>query len=87
MARTSLRRANGRGARGYDVGALSGSDEGLGLYRAEGWEVWRGPLAVLTPGGLVPTPEEAGGVLVYAPAGELDLSQSLTCDFRSGDVW
>ncbi|WP_240319516.1 GNAT family N-acetyltransferase [Deinococcus wulumuqiensis] len=87
IGRAILRRVNRQVARGYDFGALSASDEGLGLYRAEGWEVWRGPLAVLTPGGLVPTPEEAGGVLVYAPAGELDLSQSLTCDFRSGDVW
>lgn len=82
-----LRRVNRQVARGYDFGALSASDEGFGLYRAGGWEVWRGPLAVLTPGGVVPTPEEAGGVLVYAPAGGLDLDLPLTCDFRSGDVW
>lgn len=87
IGRAILRRVNLQVARGYDLGALSSSDEGLGLYRAGGWAVWRGPLGVMTPGGIVPTPEEAGGVLVYAPAGDLSLTLPLTCDFRSGDVW
>lgn len=82
-----LRRVNLQVRRGYGFGALSASDEGLGLYRAGGWEVWRGPLGVMTPGGRVATPEEEGGVLVYAPAGHPDLTLPLTCDFRSGDVW
>ncbi|MDL2344457.1 GNAT family N-acetyltransferase [Deinococcus sp. MIMF12] len=87
IGRAMLRRVNLQVTRAYDLGALSASDEGLGLYRAGGWAVWRGPLGVMTPGGVVPTPEEAGGVLVYAPAGELHPHLPLTCDFRSGDVW
>ncbi|WP_104992197.1 GNAT family N-acetyltransferase [Deinococcus sp. NW-56] len=87
IGRAILRRVNLQVARGYDLGALSSSDEGLALYRAGGWAVWRGPLGVMTPGGIVPTPEEAGGVLVYAPAGNLNLTLPLTCDFRGGDVW
>lgn len=87
IGRAILRRVNLQVARAYDFGALSASDEGLGLYRAEGWAVWPGPLGVMTPGGTVPTPEEAGGILVYAPAGDLDLTLPLTCDLRSGDVW
>ncbi|MBB5235075.1 hypothetical protein HNQ09_002523 [Deinococcus budaensis] len=88
IGRAILRRVNLQVARGHDFGALAASEEGLALHRAAGWDVRRGPLGVRTPGGIVPTPEEAGGVLVYAPAGDLDFQLPLTCaaTFAGGRV-
>ena len=66
-----------RGA--YDLGALSATADGAGLYLARGWQPWRGPTSALTPAGTVPTPEDDGSVFVLPvsavldPAGELDL--------------
>jgi aminoglycoside 2'-N-acetyltransferase I len=70
----------------YDVVALSSSRAGRPLYAARGWTPWRGPTSVLTPSGVVPTPDDDGGVLV-APGTTLDLDAPLTCDWRPGDVW
>jgi aminoglycoside 2'-N-acetyltransferase I len=74
-----------RGA--YDLGALGASDDGLQLYTALGWQLWRGRLSALTPDGIRPTPEEQGGVFVLDAAGALDLDGELTCDWRDGAVW
>ncbi len=92
------RRGHGHGARimdalepvvrrAYDLGALGSTDEGLGFYAARGWQTWRGPLAALTPDGLRPTPEEAGGILVLPCGRPLVLDGGLVCDWREGDVW
>jgi aminoglycoside 2'-N-acetyltransferase I len=71
--------------RAYDLGALGSSDDGLPFYLARGWRAWDGPLRVLTPDGVVDTPEEQGWILVFGTA----LSGgALTCgDWRNGDVW
>ncbi|WP_020421974.1 GNAT family N-acetyltransferase [Amycolatopsis sp. ATCC 39116] len=69
----------------YEVGALSASDEAIPFYRSRGWTCWRGPLSALTPSGITPTPEEAGGVFVLGTS--LDPDGELTCDWRDGDVW
>ena len=74
-----------RGA--YDLGALSASDDGAALYTARGWQRWRGPTSVLTPSGTVRTPDDDGAVLVLPGAVPLDLDETLTCDWRDGDVW
>lgn len=74
-----------RGA--YDLGALASSDEALGFYAARGWQPWTGPLAALTPDGTRPTPEEEGGVFVLPVGAPIDLSGTLMCDWRDGDVW
>ncbi|GGO35628.1 aminoglycoside 2'-N-acetyltransferase [Deinococcus humi] len=87
IGRAIMERINHQVAWGYDFGALSTSAAGLGLYRSCAWEVWQGPLSVMTSLGLRATPEEEDGVLVYAPAGGVDLHLSLTCEFRRGDVW
>lgn len=71
----------------YDLGALSASAAGAPLYAACGWQVWTGPLAALTPDGVVATDDEAGGVYVLELAVPLDFRASLTCDWREGDVW
>ena len=76
-----------RGA--YDLGALGASDDAARLYAARGWRLLGGRLSALTPTGVVPTPEEEGGVYVLPVDGgaSLDLSGELTCDWRDGDVW
>jgi aminoglycoside 2'-N-acetyltransferase I len=71
--------------RAYDVGALGATDEATALYAKHGWRAWEGPLSALTPSGLVPTPEEAGSILVLTDA--LDLTRPLACDWREGELW
>ena len=70
----------------YDVLALSASAAGVALYEARGWRAWRGPTAVLSPTGPLPTPDDDGSVHVLT-AEPLDLDAPLTCDWRDGDVW
>ena len=73
---------------GYELGALSASEDGRGLYAARGWVPWTGPLAALTLDGVVPTPDEAVFVLPTpgTPAG-LDTTARLVCDRRRGEPW
>jgi aminoglycoside 2'-N-acetyltransferase I len=70
----------------YDLLALSSSSEGVPLYLARGWQRWRGRSSVLSPGGLVPTPDEDGSLYVLGDPG-LDLDGEIACDWRDGDVW
>ncbi|GGO83912.1 aminoglycoside N-acetyltransferase AAC(2')-Ie [Wenjunlia tyrosinilytica] len=74
-----------RGA--YDLGALGASDEAADFYASRGWRRWQGPTFALTPGGVIRTADEDGGIYVFAPAVPMDLSGELTCDWRDGDVW
>ncbi|MBR8639487.1 aminoglycoside 2'-N-acetyltransferase [Streptomyces tuirus] len=46
--------------RGYDVGALSASDDGALLYTARGWQAWPGRIRAVGPDGIVHLPEEVG---------------------------
>lgn len=73
--------------RAYDLGALGASDDAARLYAARGWVAWRGPLAALTPAGVVETPDEGGAVYVFPVTPGLDLDARLICDWRDGDVW
>ena len=74
--------------RAFDFGALSASDAAVPLYAGRGWVLWRGPLSALTPDGVVPTPDEAGGVYVWNVRDQgLDVASGLTCDWRAGDLW
>ena len=70
----------------YDFAALSASDQAVPLYRGRGWLAWRGPLAVLGPGGITPLPGE-DGVHVLPFDAPLDLDGELCCDWRVGDAW
>ena len=76
-----------RGA--YQIGALSVSDLGRPLYAGRGWIPWQGPTAVLSPEGVVRTPDDDGNIYVLPvdlPAGvELDTGAELVCDWRDGD--
>ena len=76
---------------GYHLGALSASERARALYAARGWLAWRGPTAVLAPGGMTRTPDADGSLFVLPaalPAAvTLDPAAAITCDWRDGDVW
>lgn len=71
----------------YDVLALSASRQGVPLYVARGWQLWRGPSHVLTADGPTPTPDDDGAIYVLPGSVPLDLDAPLVCDWREGDVW
>jgi aminoglycoside 2'-N-acetyltransferase I len=89
LATLVMREANQVVAEGYQLGALGDGSGVPGFYQRLGWQVWQGPTWVAGPRGRVRTAEEDGGVLVLrTPAtGDLDLTASLVCDWRPGDVW
>ncbi len=74
-----------RGA--YQLGALTASEAGRPLYASRGWLPWRGETFVLSPSGLVRTPNDDGSVFVFPLGSELDTAATITCDWRDGDVW
>ncbi|HWT23780.1 MAG TPA: GNAT family N-acetyltransferase [Solirubrobacteraceae bacterium] len=71
----------------YELGALAAAEPAANLYAGRGWRRWEGPTCALTPGGIVRTAEEDGTIHVLPAGVALDLSGSLTCDWRDGDVW
>lgn len=92
------RRRGGLGARvmdaaervvrgGYELGALSATEEAVDFYSARHWQRWRGRTSVLAPAGPTPTPDDDGGVFVLPVSAPLDLNGDLACDWRDGDVW
>lgn len=72
---------------GYRLGALGATERAAPLYRRRGWLEWRGPLAAVTPGGVVDTPDEVGGVHVLPVDAPLDQAEPLICDWRDGELW
>jgi GNAT superfamily N-acetyltransferase len=70
---------------GYDLGALSPSD--AAFYARLGWEAWRGPVAVATDAGVVPTPDEEVMILRLPATPPLDTAGTLVAPWRAGDVW
>jgi aminoglycoside 2'-N-acetyltransferase I len=74
-----------RGA--YDLGALGATDAAAEFYAARGWRQWKGPTSALTPAGIARTEAEDGAIYVLPGTVALDLSGTLTCDWRDGDVW
>jgi aminoglycoside 2'-N-acetyltransferase I len=59
------------------------------FYERLGWQPWRGEAFVRTPSGPLRTPDEEGYLLVLATPStpELDLSATISCEWRPGDVW
>lgn len=87
---TAVMRAVGRVIRdGYELGALADGTRIPGFYQRLGWETWQGPTFVAGPRGRERTAEDDGSVLVLrTPAtGALEVTGSITCDWRPGDVW
>jgi aminoglycoside 2'-N-acetyltransferase I len=72
----------------YDIGALGASDDAVPFYEHRGWVRWQGPTSVMSPDGIVRTPDEDGAIFVLLhPDLRFDTTRELTCDYRSGDVW
>ena len=71
----------------FELGALSTGSPGF--YARLGWVPWLGSTAVRTEGGLVPTPEDDGGIMILATPSTppLDRHATITCEWRPGDVW
>lgn len=71
----------------FELGALgTGSHR---FYERLGWLTWRGPSYVRTRSGRRRTPDEDGYILVLTTPSSppLDLSASISCEWRPGDVW
>jgi aminoglycoside 2'-N-acetyltransferase I len=71
----------------FQLGALGTGSHGF--YRRLGWETWAGPTFVRAPDGLRRTPDEDGYILILRTSStpQLDMTASLACDWREGDVW
>lgn len=71
----------------FELGAL---DTGLiPFYEPLGWVRWEGPTFVRTERGPVRTADNDGSVMIRPTlrTPKLDLTGSITCDWRPGDVW
>lgn len=72
---------------GYEIGALSSSEQAQDFYAARGWRVWNGTASAITPQGLLRTEDEDGGIYVLAGLAEAPVAGDLACDWRDGDLW
>jgi aminoglycoside 2'-N-acetyltransferase I len=80
-----------------EVGRIIGDEYELGMlgtgvqpfYERLGWRIWRGPSAVRTASGEVPSPDEDGYLMVLRTPSTplLDPAARITCDDRAGDAW
>jgi aminoglycoside 2'-N-acetyltransferase I len=71
--------------RGFELGGLSPAYPGL--YARLGWELWRGPLFIRAPDGLLPTPGEEVMILRLPKTPALDLDAPLSAEWREGELW
>ncbi len=74
----------------FELGALSTARPAF--YERLGWQSWLGPSLVRTTDGPVSTLDDDGALMVLTTPGTpvdpaLDRSASISCDWRSGDVW
>lgn len=71
----------------YELGALGTGSHAF--YERLGWQTWRGPSYVRTSKGLQRTADEDGYILVLGTPSSplLDLTTSISCEWRPGDVW
>jgi aminoglycoside 2'-N-acetyltransferase I len=70
----------------YDLGGLSPSE--TTLYTRLGWEFWRGPLAIRTDQGLLPTPTDRVMILrLPGTPPSLNLDTTLSAEWREGELW
>jgi aminoglycoside 2'-N-acetyltransferase I len=73
--------------RQFALGALG--TESHGFYARLGWERWAGPTYVRRDGELVRTEEDDDGLMVlrFGTSASIELTGSLSCEDRPGDVW
>lgn len=71
----------------FDIACLQTGRSGF--YARLGWETWRGSLAGRGEAGLIPTPQDCGGVMILrlprTPA--LDLDGLLTIEQQPARIW
>jgi len=85
---TALMRAvNVHVAERYELGALGTGSQPF--YERTGWRIWQGPTGVRVDGGVRPTPDEDGYILVLPTptSPPFRLTDPISCDWRPGDVW
>ncbi len=83
---TAIMRRLAEEIRDFDLGGLSASRHDF--YARLGWQLWRGPLFIRTPEGLVPTPNEHDVMVLFLPnTPALDLDTPLSAEWREGELW
>ena len=81
-----MRRLAREAADPWEIACLE--TERASFYERLGWEVWRGPLAGRSDGGLVPTPEQTGIMILRLPrTPALDLDGILTIECQPARIW
>lgn len=71
---------------GFDLGALSPFS--VEYYVRLGWEQWRGPLFIRTAQGSVASPaDEEVMILRLEKTPPLDVFESLSAEWREGELW
>lgn len=82
-----MRRINRLLQEEYELGALSTGRHAF--YEQLGWQRWRGPTFVRQGDHLIRTAHEDDGIMVlrYGPSADVIVTQSISCDSRSGDDW
>ncbi|HJP89502.1 MAG TPA: GNAT family N-acetyltransferase [Candidatus Limnocylindrales bacterium] len=82
-----MRAVNELVQREFEVGALGTGTQPF--YEQVGWQIWRGPTAVRVDGREQPTPDEDGYILVLRTptSPPFELTEPITCEWRSGDAW
>jgi aminoglycoside 2'-N-acetyltransferase I len=70
----------------YEIGCLQ--TDRTSFYARLGWEEWRGPLAGRSEGGLIPTPDQRGVmVLRLANTPPIDVNAALTIECQPERIW
>lgn len=82
---TALMRRLASAITDFDVGGLCPAQPTL--YTKLGWVFWQGPLFIRTQDGLISTPEESIMILRLPKTPPLDLTLSLSAEWREGELW
>ncbi len=69
----------------FELGGLSPAEPVL--YEKLGWVFWQGPLFIRSQDDLIPTPDGSVMVLRLPKTPPLDLSVSLSAEWREGELW
>lgn len=69
----------------FEMGGLSPAEPVL--YEKLGWVFWKGPHFIRTSDGLLSTPEDQIMILKLPKTPPLDLTLSLSAEWREGELW
>lgn len=69
----------------FELGGLSPAEPRL--YTKLGWVFWQGPLFIRTQDGLISTPDDSMMILRLPKTPPLDLTSSLSAEWREGELW